>query len=169
MTRTIAKVARVRHRRNVDEDAERKIYWASRSPQERFLAVEELRAVSVPLIRAINLRALGGAPIGQAQLAKSRERTKGFLFDARAHLSEIAEATCEDRIRSFEEYVARNELELALDMLDDAFEKSGLESWRVLELMALAAASMGLHERQHQYDEVLSEARGYRHTTVLQE
>lgn len=67
MTRTIAKVARVRHRTKVDEDAERKIYWATRSPQERFLAVEELRGVSVPLIRVLNLRTLGSAPIGPAQ------------------------------------------------------------------------------------------------------
>lgn len=68
MTRTIAKVVRVRHRMTVDEDAERKVYWASRSPQERFLAVEELRDVSVPLIRAINLRALGRPPIGRVDL-----------------------------------------------------------------------------------------------------
>jgi hypothetical protein len=37
----------------------------------------------------------------------------------------------------------------------------------MLELMALAAASMGLVERQQQYDARLSEARGWKYETKL--
>jgi hypothetical protein len=101
------------------------------------------------------------------ELMKSWKRTEGFLLDARSHLSEAAEGICRDEIHEFEEYLQHNELELALDMLEEAFEKSGIESWRVLELMALAAASMGLFERQRRYDDKLSKARGWKYETVL--
>ena len=74
-------------------------------------------------------------------LLKSWKRTEGFLRDARSHLSEAAEGICEDEIHEFECYLRQNELELALDMLDQAVQKSELESWRVVELMALAAAN----------------------------
>jgi hypothetical protein len=100
-------------------------------------------------------------------LLRSRERTKGYLFDARAHLSEATEGICSDEICELEEYLDNNELELALDMLDEVCEKSGLESCRVLELMALAAASMGLMERQRCYDEELTTTRGWTYQTVL--
>ncbi len=101
-------------------------------------------------------------------LLQSWKRTEGFLLDARSHLSEVAEAISADELRKFEEYLQHNELELALDMLEEAFLKSAkFETWRVLELMALAATSMGLFERQHQYDIKLSKARGWNYETVL--
>ena len=103
------------------------------------------------------------------ELLKSWKRTTGFLLDARSHLSEAAEGICGDEIHEFELYLQHNELELALDMLETAFEKSGLETWRVLELMALAAASMELFERQRRYDDQLSKARGWKYETVLPE
>jgi len=93
-------------------------------------------------------------------LLNSWKRTEGFLLDARANLSEAAEGICADEIREFVEYLEHNELELALDALEDAFNKSESESWRVLELLSLAAASMGLTDRQENYDRILSEARG---------
>jgi len=102
-------------------------------------------------------------------LLKSWKRTEGFLLDARSHLSELAEALCDDEIREFERNLRRNEFEVALDMLEAAYDKSGLEGSRVLELMALAAASMGLYERQHRYDDRLSKARGWKYETALPE
>jgi hypothetical protein len=101
------------------------------------------------------------------ELKHSWERTTGFLRDARSHLSEAAEGICADEIGRFSDFLEYNELELALDMLEEAFDKSGLESWRVLELMAMAAASMGLNERQIRYDDRLSNARGWTYRTVL--
>jgi len=96
-----------------------------------------------------------------------QQRTASFLRDARAHISEPGEAICADEIAQFEEFLERNELELALNQLDAAFENSEFESWRMLELMALAAASMGLTERQQQYDARLSQARGWKYQTIL--
>ena len=98
-------------------------------------------------------------------LRKSRRRTTAFLLDARAHLSEAAEGICAREIFEFEAFIGQNELELALDMLEEAFEKSG--TWRALELMAQAALSMGLVERQRRYDEQLSKGRGWTYRTVL--
>lgn len=94
------------------------------------------------------------------ELIESWKRTEGFLLDARSHFSEAAEGVCSDELQAFSDYLAHNELELALDMLDVAIEKSRFESSRVLELMALAAASMGLGDRQQRYDDQLSKARG---------
>ena len=100
-------------------------------------------------------------------LLKSWKQTQGFLLDARAHLSEAAEGICIDEIQEFIGYLEHNELELALNALEDAFNKSEFESWRVLELLALAAASMGLTGRQENYDKILSKARGWNYKTVL--
>src|SRR5262252_945941 len=102
-------------------------------------------------------------------LFESRRRTEGFLRDARSNLSELAEALCDNEIRAFERNLLHNEFERALDMLDAAYDESGLEGSRVLELMALAAASMGLYERQHRYDDRLSKARGWKYETVIPE
>jgi hypothetical protein len=101
------------------------------------------------------------------ELRISWERTKGFLLDARSHFSEVGEAECADEFHEFHKYLEHNELELALDALDTAFKRSEFEPWRALELMALAAASMGLVERQQRYDEQLSKARGWKYQTVL--
>lgn len=101
------------------------------------------------------------------ELMESWKRTEGFLLDARAHFSQAAEAMCSDEMQEFSDYLGHNELELALDMLDAAFEKSGSESWRILELMALAAPSMGLSDRQRQYDDQLSKARGWKYQTLF--
>ncbi len=100
-------------------------------------------------------------------LIASWKRTEGYLLDAKANLSEAAEAICADEIHDFTKHIEHNELELALDALADAFTKSGFESWRVLELLALAAASMGLTDRQKHYDNILSKERGWESETVL--
>src|SRR5262249_22298389 len=101
--------------------------------------------------------------------SKSWKRTQGFLLDARSNLSQSAEALCDDEIREFEAKLLHNEFELALDMLEAAYDKSGVEGSCVLELMASAAASMGLYERQRRYDDRLSKARGWKYETVLSE
>jgi len=101
------------------------------------------------------------------ELLESWKRTIAFLRDARSHLSEAAEGICCDEIAEFEDFLAHNELELALDSLEAAAEKSGMESLRVTELMALAAASMGLSERVTRFDEYLSKARGVSYVTKL--
>jgi hypothetical protein len=103
------------------------------------------------------------------ELIKSWKRTEGFLRDARSHLSEATEEILTDEFHAFEEYLQHNELELALDMLEEAYVKSGLETRHVLELMALAAASMQLFDRQRRYDSELSKARGWKYETVLPE
>ena len=108
-----------------------------------------------------------GIKMASDELRKSWKRTEAFLLDARSHFSEAAEAVCADEIRQFEEYLRYNELELALDLLEAAFDKSGAETYRVLELMALAAASMRLFDLQRRYDEQLSKARGWKHETIL--
>jgi hypothetical protein len=105
--------------------------------------------------------------VASEELMKSWKRTEGFLLDARSHLSEAAEGICADELHAFEQYLQHNELQLALDMLEEAFGKTSSESWRVLELMALAAASMGLVARQRRYDEQLTRARGWKYETVL--
>lgn len=101
------------------------------------------------------------------ELIKSWERTERFLRDARSHFSQAADGVCANEIADFNSYLEHNELDLALDMLEVAFEKSSFENFRVLELMALAAASMGQVERQRRYDHQLSEARGWEYHTVL--
>jgi hypothetical protein len=94
------------------------------------------------------------------ELMESWKRTEGLLLDARSHFSEAAEAVCFDELQEFSNYLEHNELELALDMLDVAIEKSGFESSRILEFMALAAASMGLGDRQQRFDDQSSKGRG---------
>ena len=54
----------------------------------------------------------------------SWEKTSGHLLDARSHLSQAAEGICADEIHEFQEYLEYNELELALDSLEAACEKS---------------------------------------------
>jgi hypothetical protein len=105
--------------------------------------------------------------MASSELMRSWKRTDGFLREARAHLSELAEGLCAGEIHEFEKYLEHNELELALDMLEVAFEKTGVETWRVLELMALAAASMQMLERQQRYDAQLLKARGWKYETVM--
>ena len=100
-------------------------------------------------------------------LIESWIRTEAFLRAARSHLSKAAEGLCAGEIEEFNEYLEHNELGLALDTLEGVFSRSGLESWKVLEFMALAAASMGLVDQQLRYDEQLSKARGSKYETVL--
>lgn len=101
------------------------------------------------------------------ELRASWQRTRNFLRESRAHFSQTAERVCRNELGDFETYLEQNELELALDMLEAAFDKSEVESWRVLELMANAAASMSLGDRQQRYDARLSKARGRKYETLL--
>ncbi|PLP97463.1 hypothetical protein [Cupriavidus pauculus] len=94
-------------------------------------------------------------------------RTSTYLREARANLSEAAEGVCVDEIKEFEEYLSHNELELALDVLEAAFEKGDDANWRVLEIMGKAALSMQLHDRQRRYDARLTQARGWSYETSL--
>jgi hypothetical protein len=102
------------------------------------------------------------------ELLKSWQRTGAYLLDPRAHLSALVETDCAGEIAQFHHFLEHNELELALDELEAAFERSCVESWRVLELMALAAASMGLVDRQQRYDDRLTNSRGWKYQTVLE-
>ena len=102
-------------------------------------------------------------------LLKSWERTEAFLRDARSRLSQFADAVFADELRDFQEFLDNNELEPALDILDHVFRESRMESWRTLELMALAAASMNMVERQRAYDDQLTKARGWKYETRLPE
>jgi hypothetical protein len=125
-------------------------------------------------------------------LLKPWKRTEGFLLDARSNLSELAESQCADEIREFEERLGTlttivQEFEKArkargggpgllgahfgrpFDMLEAVYDKSGVEGLRVLELMALAAASCGDYKRQRRYYDRISKACGLKYETVLPE
>jgi hypothetical protein len=110
-----------------------------------------------------NVRRLMATP----DLLRSWARTEGFLLDARAHLSQIAEVEFASSIANFEEFIEHNELGLAFDVLESIAGESQWESHRVLELLALAAASMGLHDRQRVIDEQLSKLKGWKYETSL--
>jgi len=100
-------------------------------------------------------------------LHSSWSRSSEYLREARAHISETAEGVCADEIAEFEELLNHNELELALDAIEAAFDKGDGANWRVLEYMAKAALSMGLVDRQRMYDYRLTEARGWSYRTSL--
>ena len=101
------------------------------------------------------------------ELLRSWARTEAFLRDARAHLSQIAEADFADGIAHFEEFIEHNELGLAFDTLESIANESHWESQRVFELLALAAASMGQHDRQRVLDAKLSTLKGCKYETSL--
>lgn len=103
----------------------------------------------------------------ESELVRSWKRTEAFLHDARAHLSQIAEAEFVDSIAEFEEFIEHNELGLAFDALESVANESQWESQRVFELLALAAASMGLKERMRALDEQLSKLKGWKYETSL--
>ncbi len=100
-------------------------------------------------------------------LSRSWARTEAYLRDARAHLSQIAEAEFADGLAHFEEYLEHNELGLAFDTLDSVANESIWENHRVIELLAIAAASMGLTTDVHRLDAKLSELKGWAYQTVL--
>lgn len=102
------------------------------------------------------------------ELQESWGRTTSFLRDARANVSEAGEGISADEIYEFEIYLEHYELELALDMLDEVVEGTGLESPHMIELMAKAALSMGLIERTRNYDKYLSELRGWEYRTKIE-
>lgn len=101
------------------------------------------------------------------ELKRSWEKTSAYLWDARNHLDQATEGICSSEIKQLEEYLNHNELELALDELEAIYRVTKLESLRVLELMAAAAASMGLSERSNKYDRELSEVRGWTYRTQI--
>ncbi len=109
-----------------------------------------------------------GKQMASDELLRSWERTTAYLRDARSHISEAEEGICSDRIAAFEEYLDHNELELALDMLDDVLEESGFETPHLLELMAKAALSMGLVDRAQKYDDRLTQRRGWEYHTKIE-
>ena len=101
------------------------------------------------------------------ELPASWRRTEAYLRDARAHLSEADEGLYADGIDEAEGYLEQNELGLAFDVLNDIAVLSGFAPARVLELLALAAASMGMLEKQRALDESLTKLRGWKYETHL--
>jgi hypothetical protein len=66
MNRKIAVVATIRQRSDVDEDAERRTYWATQSPTAKLAEVESLRRNAMidglqwePMVRVAHLRRRG--------------------------------------------------------------------------------------------------------------
>ena len=90
-----------------------------------------------------------------------------YLRDARAYLSEADEGLNADGIDEAEGYLEHNELGLALDALTEIATQSEFAPPRVLELLALAAASMGMLELQRALDERLTKLRGWKYETQL--
>jgi len=99
------------------------------------------------------------------ELLRSWKRTEGYLREARAQLSQISEAEFDGGLAQFEEFVDHNELGLAFEALEAVAEESAWESPRVFELLALAASSMGRHEKQRELDAMLTELRGWPYQT----
>ena len=87
------------------------------------------------------------SPEEQQRLRESWARTSEYLRSARALLPPKGAG-------QFEEYLAHNELELALDELEAAGEGRPAEFWR--HLLA-AAENMGLAEHAARYREHLGE------------
>jgi hypothetical protein len=101
------------------------------------------------------------------ELEKAWKRTEDHLCDARSHLSQIAEAEFSDALVEFQKFLEHNELGLAFDTLVSVAIESQWESMRVFELLALAAASMGLRDRQRMLDEQITKCRGWKYETPL--
>jgi hypothetical protein len=98
---------------------------------------------------------------------QSWKRTEGYLRDARSNLLQIAEAEFSGDIQTFEELLEHNELGLAFDTLEAIARESAWESLRIFELLALAAASMDMAERQRSLDLEITKLRGWEYKTVL--
>ncbi|WP_165228184.1 hypothetical protein [Aquisphaera insulae] len=93
------------------------------------------------------------------ELQERWRRTAELLRDARSHLSEAAEGIGADEIAEFEDHLGHNELELALDSLESAVFRSGLESSRILEFLISAAESMDLQRHVARYRSVIGSTR----------
>jgi hypothetical protein len=104
--------------------------------------------------------------VATPELLHSWARTERFLLGARAHLSPPTVERFTDAIAQFEEFIEHNELGLAFDWLESIVLEGEPESERVLELLALAAGSMGRHERQQALDGRLTKLKGFMHETV---
>jgi hypothetical protein len=94
------------------------------------------------------------------ELQSSWDRTRTHLLDARSLLAEIAADDCAGALTEFQACLDANELELALDALEGACATMPTPPYAVIERLALAAASMGLGERQRTLDARLATARG---------
>jgi hypothetical protein len=101
------------------------------------------------------------------ELIESWKKTTALLLEAKGLFSQAEENACSDAVCEFEEFLEHNELELALESLAAASEKLGSTKLRVVELMALAAANMGLFARVRRFDDYLSKARGVPYITKL--
>ena len=101
------------------------------------------------------------------ELIRSWARTEGLLREARANVSQIGESEFSDQLDQFDEFISHNELGLALDTLEAIAQEGSWESLRLLELLALAAASMGLVDRQLELDREIGRLRGLPYSTQL--
>ncbi len=102
-----------------------------------------------------------------SELLASWRRTEAYLRDARAHLSQAAEGIHADEIAEAERFLEHNELGLAFELLNDISAENAHESLRTRELLALAAASMGLDEQQRAIDAEITKLRGSIYETRL--
>jgi hypothetical protein len=82
-------------------------------------------------------------------------------------LSQAAEGIHADEIAEAEEFLEHNELGLAFEVLNNITKGNARESPRVRELLALAAASMGLEAQQRAIDAELTMLRGWKYETQL--
>jgi hypothetical protein len=105
--------------------------------------------------------------VATPELLARWQRTEAYLRDARSHLSEADEGAYADDIGEAEAYLEHNELGLALSVLSEIATQSEFAPPRVLELLALAAASMGMLEKQREIDGRLTRLRGWKYETKL--
>lgn len=102
-----------------------------------------------------------------SELPAAWRRTEAYLRDARAQLSQAVEGIHADEIAEAEAFLEHNELGLAFEVLNNITKDNAHESPRVRELLALAAASMGLDDQQRAIDAELTRLRGWNYKTQL--
>jgi len=101
------------------------------------------------------------------ELLRSWQRTEGYLRQAIEHLPDTVKTKYAIPLADFMEFLEHNELGLAFETLVYVLDESSHSPIRTLELLALAAASMGLANEQNDLDRQLAELRGFAHRTVL--
>ena len=98
-------------------------------------------------------------------LLSSWSRTEHYLLQAKALITPTPRTT--DALDEVTEFLDHNELGIAGDWLRSMAEETNWESVEILQLLALAEASMGRSAKQHVLDQRLTHLLGHTHETKL--
>ena len=81
--------------------------------------------------------------MADTELMRSWARSEALLRQARAALPEGVERDFRTNLERFEEFLAHNELGLALDALEEVVDECGSVAAEVIEPLSAAAQNMG--------------------------